>query len=106
MPYSWQSEAPGLHPDVPGRQETTSNTYFIHPQLLLFQQHCQKFLPWDTPGLMPYSWQSEAPGLHPDGTGHPETTSKTYFNHPSFQNVMCIAVSETGPYYFEGRMLL
>ena len=33
---------------------------FHHTKHLLFQQHYQKVIPWDTPGSMTYIWVSEA----------------------------------------------
>ena len=39
---------------------TTKINLFYNTQQLWFQQHCQKDIPWDTPGSMPYSWFSEA----------------------------------------------
>ena len=50
----------GPHPDGHGHLETTKIKLFHHTHQLLFQQHYQKVIPWDTLGSMPYSWVSEA----------------------------------------------
>ena len=42
-----QGAGPG--PDSHGYPVSTKNNCFHHPQQLLFQQHCQKVIPWDSP---------------------------------------------------------
>ena len=49
MSQTLYSEVPGPHPDGHGYPETTLNNYFHHFQQLLFQQHIQKVIPWDSP---------------------------------------------------------
>ena len=46
--------------DIHEHPETTTTNLFYHTKQLLFQQHYQKVISWDTPGSMPFIWVSEA----------------------------------------------
>ena len=63
MPYIWVSEALDLTQMVMDIQKQLKITIFIMHNRILFQQNCQKVIPWDTPGSITYSWLSGALGL-------------------------------------------
>ena len=62
--------------------KTTLNDYLDHTNQILFQQHCQKVIPWDTPGSMPYSWLSEALDLTQMVMDFRKQLKSTYFITP------------------------